>query len=159
METSLVDKQYRRKIFVKALIRFVLAFLSMGVLVFLPAGTFRYWNGWICIGGLMLPMIYAITWLFAKDPQLLEKRINLREKEKEQKWYIKISMIFYLTAYIIPGLDFRFGWSNVPVWLVIISLILMVGGYIMFIIVMMQNRYASRVIELQDEQKVIETGL
>jgi protein-S-isoprenylcysteine O-methyltransferase Ste14 len=90
---------------------------------------------------------------------LLEKRINLNEKEREQKKYVRLSMILFVVAYVIPGLDFRFGWSNVPLWLVLVSLALMITGYILFIVVIIQNRYASRVIEIQHEQKLIDTGL
>jgi len=104
-------------------------------------------------------MIFALIYLIIKDPELLEKRINLKEKEKEQKKYVKLSVLLYIVAYVIPGLDFRFGWSDVPLWLVLVSLVMMLCGYAMFMIVMLQNRYASRVIEIQKEQKLIDTGL
>jgi protein-S-isoprenylcysteine O-methyltransferase Ste14 len=143
----------------KAFVRFLLGFVFISLLIFLSAGTIRFLNGWLFIGGLLLPMIFALTYLIIKDPELLEKRINLREREEEQKKYVKLSILIYVIAYIIPGLDYRFGWSEVPLWLVLVSLVIMLTGYAMFMIVMLQNRYASRVIEIQKEQKLIDTGL
>jgi len=151
--------ELRKKILVKVLIRFFMAFALVGVLIFLPAGTLKYLNGWLFVAGLMFPMTIALIYLIFKDPELLEKRINLKEKEEAQKKYVKFSILLFVIAYIIPGLDYRFGWSTVPSWLVWISLIFMIGGYIMFMFVMLQNRYASRVIEIQNEQKLISTGL
>ena len=148
-----------KHIFIKASIRFFLGFAFIFCLIFLPAGTIRFFNGWLFIAGLLVPMIFALIYLIIKDPELLEKRINLKEKEKEQKKYVKLSVLLYIVAYVIPGLDFRFGWSDVPLWLVLVSLVMMLCGYAMFIIVMLQNRYASRVIEIQKEQKLIDTGL
>ena len=159
MEYTEEIKSQRMQIFIKAIVRFLLGFLFISLLIFIPAGTLRFFNGWIFIAGLLLPMIFALTYLVIKDPELLEKRINLKEKEAEQKKYVKLSILIYVIAYIIPGLDYRFGWSDVPLWLVFGSLALMLTGYVMFIIVMLQNRYASRVIEIQKEQKLIDTGL
>ena len=159
METPAAGREQRRKALFLGLTRFALSFILLLVLIFLPAGTFRYFNGWLFMAGLLIPMIFALTWLIAKDPELLEKRVNLKEKEEEQKRYVKMSLLLFIIAYVIPGLDFRFGWSHVPLWLVIFSLVMMVSGYVMFMVVMMQNRYASRVIEIQQEQKVIDTGL
>lgn len=150
---------FRRTILLKAIIRLFLAFIFIIMVIFIPAGTVRYFNGWLFIAGLLIPMTFALTYLFFKDPELLEKRINLKEKEEEQKKYVKLSFLLFVIANIIPGLDFRFGWSNVPLWLVLVSLAFMISGYIMFIMVMLQNRYASRVIEIQKEQKLIDSGL
>jgi len=143
----------------KVLIRYIIAFIFIGLLIFIPAGTIKFINGWIFIAGLIIPMTFTLIYLMVKDPELLEKRIQLKEKENVQKKYIKLSIMLYIIAYIIPGLDFRYHWSDVPNWLVIISLVVMIFGYVMFIIVMLQNRYASRVIEIQDKQKLIDTGL
>lgn len=159
MENSTNIRSPRKQVFFKALIRFILGFVFIFLLIFLPAGTIQFFNGWLFVAGLLFPMTFALIYLIIKDPEFLEKRINLKEKEKEQKKYVKLSILLYIVAYIIPGLDYRFGWSDVPLWLVIVSLVLMLAGYIMFIIVMLQNRYASRVIEIQKEQKLIDTGL
>lgn len=147
------------KLLVKLLVIFPSAFLFLGLVLFLPAGTIRFVNGWIYIAALMVPMTAFMVWLIIKDPELLEKRINVKERRKAQKKYVLVSMLFFVAAFILPGLDFRFGWSEVPAWLVILSLIFMVTGYAGFIVVMLQNRYASRVIEIQENQKVIDSGL
>jgi protein-S-isoprenylcysteine O-methyltransferase Ste14 len=159
MENPTDYKTTGKSIFIKAFARFFLGFVFVILLIFLPAGTIHFLNGWFFIGGLFLPMIFAFIYLIKNDPELLEKRINLKEKEKEQKKYVKLSVLLYVVAYIIPGLDFRFGWSDVPLWLVLAALVFMLTGYVMFIVVMLQNRYASRVIEIQKEQKLIDTGL
>ena len=152
-------KELRKGILPKVLIRFLSAFAFVGILIFVPAGTIHYFNGWLFVSGILLPMTFALIYFSIKDPELLEKRINLKEKEETQKKFVRFSLFLYVIAYVIPGLDYRFSWSEVPVWLVMVSLVLMIGGYLMFIIVMIQNRYASRIIEIQNEQKLIDKGL
>jgi protein-S-isoprenylcysteine O-methyltransferase Ste14 len=152
-------RAYRRKILPKVLSRFFLGFVILMMLIFVPAGTIDFLNGWLFVAGLLIPMTFALSYLLFKDPELLEKRVNLKEKEEAQKYYVKLSILLYIIGYIIPGLDYRYHWSSVPIWLVLIAFILMIGGYMMFIVVMLQNRYASRVIEIQNEQKLIDTGL
>jgi len=159
MKTDKTNIKSKKKILVKVLVRYILAFVFIGLLIFIPAGTLDYLNGWMFIAGLIVPMTFTLIYLLVKDPELLEKRIKLKEKEDAQKRYIKLSILLYIVAYIIPGLDYRYNWSNVPIWLVIVALVVMIFGYVMFIAVMLQNRYASRVIEIQDNQKLIDTGL
>lgn len=159
MKDSVDLKPTGRRIIWKAFVVFILGFLLISLLIFVPAGTLHFFNGWLFIAGLLVPMTFALFYLLIKDPELLEKRLNMKEKEKEQKKFVKWSRLLFIVAYVIPGLDYRFGWSHVPLWLVMVSLFTMVSGYAMFIIVMMQNTYASRVIEIQNEQKVIDTGL
>ncbi|MRS02332.1 isoprenylcysteine carboxylmethyltransferase family protein [bacterium] len=159
MDTMIPVAEMRRKILPKVLIRFFFGFIFLGLLIFVPAGTMKFFNGWLLIAGLFIPMMFIMCYLFIKDPELLEKRINLKEKEDAQKKYVKLSLVLFVSAYIIPGLDFRYNWSDIPLWIVFIALFVMICGYIMFIIVMLQNRYASRVIEIQDRQKLIDTGL
>lgn len=154
-----MNKNFRKNIFIKVVIRFVFAILFIGVLLFVPAGTFHYFNGWLFMAGLFIPMMIILGYLLLHDPELLEKRMKMKEKEKEQKRYIRISLLLYLAAYVVPGLDYRFHWSEVPLWLVFLSFVIMIGGYFMFIAVMLQNRYASRVVEIQQEQQLIDTGL
>jgi protein-S-isoprenylcysteine O-methyltransferase Ste14 len=149
----------RRRMIVPSLLKFISAFIFIGVLLFVPAGTIHYPNAWIYIAGMMIPMSFVLVFLLEKDPELLEKRLNVKEKETEQKRYVGLSLVLFLITFIIPGFDFRFGWSHVPQWLVIVALILMLTGYGMFIGVILQNRYASRVIEIQKEQKLIDSGL
>ena len=159
MNTINTTNQSGNKLLLKVLTRFLFAFIFIGVLLFIPAGTIKFLNGWLFIGGILLPMTFTLIYFYIKDPELLEKRINMKEREDAQKKYLKLSLILFVVAYIIPGLDFRFHWSDVPMWLVLVALVIMICGYIMFIVVMMQNRYASRVIEIQLEQKLIDTGL
>ena len=149
----------KKSLAVKAIIRFLSALFIIGSILFIPAGTFKYWNGWLFIASIFIPMIVVLTYLLIKDPELLEKRFKTKEKEKEQKFIQKVGIVPTLIGFVLPGFDYRFNWSNVPTWLVIIATILVVSGYILFIIVMRQNSYASRVIEIQQNQKVIDYGL
>ena len=159
MSTAITTTQAGNKLLLKVLIRFLFAFIFIGVLIFVPAGTLKFLNGWLFIVGLIVPMTFTLIFLYKRDPELLEKRMNTKEKEDTQKKYVKFSLLLYIIAYVIPGLDFRLHWSEVPLWLVVVALVIMIGGYVMFIVVMMQNRYASRIIEIQHEQKLIDTGL
>lgn len=159
MNTAVTTNQPGNKLLSKVLIRVFFAIIFIGVLIFVPAGTIRFLNGWLFIGGIFLPMTFTLIYFYIKDPELLEKRMNIKEREDAQKKYLKLSLILFVVAYIIPGLDYRFHWSEVPMWLVVVALVIMICGYIMFIVVMKQNRYASRVIEIQHEQKLIDTGL
>jgi protein-S-isoprenylcysteine O-methyltransferase Ste14 len=159
MDTDSNIKTKREKMIIPSLLKFISAFLIIGVLLFVPAGTLHYPNGWIYIAGMMTPMSFVLVFLLVNDPELLEKRLNVKEKETVQKKYVGLSLVLFLIAFIIPGIDFRFGWSHVPMWLVVLALILMLAGYGMFIGVILQNRYASRVIEIQKEQKLIDNGL
>lgn len=128
------------------------------LIIFLPAGTICWWNGWLYTASLFIPMLFALFYMALKDPELLMKRLQMKEKEKEQKIYYRISLVFFVAAFSMPGLDYRFGWSHVPVWLVMTSLVITVSGYALFLFVMRVNSYASRIIEIQDGQQVIDTG-
>lgn len=133
--------------------------LSMTIfIIFLPAGTICWWNGWLYIASLFIPMLFALVYMLAMAPGLLTKRLQMKEKEKEQKVYYRLSLVFFVAAFSLPGLDYRFGWSRVPMWLVLSSLAVIVTGYAMFLYVMRVNSYASRIIEIQEGQKVIDTG-
>jgi protein-S-isoprenylcysteine O-methyltransferase Ste14 len=147
------------KLIIQVLIRYFLSIVFVGLLLFLPAGSWSFFNAWIFIAALFIPMFAVLIYLAIKDPSLLQKRIKTNETEKAQKVYLIFSIITCFLIFLIPGLDFRFHWSNMPLWLVIISVVIMITGYIMFFLVMVQNSYASRVIEIQDEQKLIDTGL
>ncbi len=149
----------KKSLAVKAIIRFLSGLLITGCFLFIPAGTFNYWNGSLFIGSIFIPMIFVLIYLLIKDPELLEKRFKTKEKEKEQRFIQKIGIAPTIIGFLLPGFDYRFNWSNVPMWLVVIATILVVSGYILFIIVMKQNSYASRVIEIQQNQKVIDYGL
>jgi protein-S-isoprenylcysteine O-methyltransferase Ste14 len=143
----------------KIIIRFGLGIAAVVLIIFIPAGTIGFYNGWIFCLTLFIPMIFFIGYAYVKMPDLLERRTHTKEKEVKQKRFILLTIPLFLAVYIIPGLDFRFGWSRIPYWLVIVSDIVMFSGYIIVIIAMAQNTYASRVIEVAEGQKVIDTGL
>ena len=147
------------KLFFKALVRYLSSLIVIAAMLFLPAGSIKFWNGWLFIAALFLPMLFAWIYLTIKDPELLEKRFKTKEKEKTQKAYVILSIVAFALTFLIPGFDFRYGWSAVPFWLVVLSTVIMFAGYIMFFVVMKQNSYASRVIEIQQGQRVIDTGL
>ncbi len=138
---------------------FFIGAVLVAAVLFVSAGSLRYWNAWLYLAALLIPMLFALSYLLIKDPLLLEKRMRLREKEKRQKRYAVISPVFFVIAFAVPGLDYRYDWSDVPNWLVAVSTVLMVSGYAMFMMAMRQNSYASRVIEIQEDQRLIDTGL
>ena len=155
----LMRSENRSLLIFRALLVYLFFLFFVGLLIFFPAGSLKFWNGWLFIGALYIPMFGVLIYLLVKDPDLLIKRMKTREKEKTQKIYLILSIIVFLVTFIVPGLDFRFNWSNVPLSVVLISTLVMMSGYLIFFIVMKQNTYASRVIEIQDEQKLIDTGL
>ena len=140
------------------LVRVLIAVGALLALLFIPAGTTRYWQAWAWLAVVVIPMLFFGTYLFFRDPGLLERRMRTRETEKPQTLMIKLSLFWFVAAFIIPGLDRRFGWSRVPTEVVWASLLLVFIGYIMIIIVFRENSYASRVVEVTEGQKVIDTG-
>jgi len=125
---------------------------------FLPAGTFAYWEAWVYLTVLLIPMVLVLIYLLRNDPELLERRMRMREKESEQKLIIKISYLYFLLVFLLPGFDKRLGWSNIPVVVVIVADVLVLVSYGMFFLALRENRYASRIIEVEQEQKVISSG-
>lgn len=147
------------KLLISALLKFVLGVILVGILVFLPAWTINYPNGWLFMGILFIPMFIVGIVLFIKSPFLLEKRLNNKEKQKTQQGVVKLSGLMFLGGFIVSSLDFRFGWSKVPVWVVIVAVGLFLIGYVMYAFVLKQNAYLSRTIKVETNQKVISTGL
>ncbi len=147
------------KLLLNALTKFIAGFILIAALLFLPAGTFDYFGGWLFIALLFIPVFIMGVVLFLKAPKLLERRLSNKEKEKTQQGVIKLSGLIFLTGFVLPSLDFRFSWSRVPLWLVITSSVLFLIGYVIFCEVMRENEYLSRTVEVQDGQKVISTGL
>ena len=138
--------------------RYVLGIVVLGLIFFLSAGTIRYWHAWVFLAILFIPMFFVLLYLVKYDPALLERRMRIKEKEVPQKLVIKLSTIPFLAAFLIPGLDYRFGWSSVPFVVIIAADIVVFCGYIFFFLVLRENSYASRVVEVDKEQKVISTG-
>ena len=147
------------KLFFQAIIKFSLGALIIGLLLFVPANTINYWNGWLFMGLLFIPMFIAGIIMMIKSPELLKKRLNAREKENEQKQVILISGLMFLAGFIIAGLNYRYGWTAVPNFVVIISSVIFVIAYIIYAEVLRENTYLSRTIEVQENQKVVDTGL
>ena len=136
-----------------------MGFILVGVLLFLPAWTLRYPGAWLFIALLFIPMLFMGILLFLKAPKLLEKRLNNKEKEKTQRGAIALSGLLFPIGFVLSALDFRFAWSSVPPWLVILASILFLIGYGMYAEVMRENAYLSRTVEVQKNQTVISTGL
>ncbi|MCK9578860.1 MAG: isoprenylcysteine carboxylmethyltransferase family protein [Methanoregula sp.] len=140
------------------LLRLIGGFIVIAALLLIPAGTLWYWQGWLYLGVLFIPMFFVLVFLVRHDPALLVRRMRLREKEAEQKRIITLSTGVFLACIILPGLDFRLGWSQVPVWLVLAADIMVFAGYLIFFITLRENSYASRIIEVENGQQVISTG-
>ena len=147
------------KLFFQAIIKFVLGIIVLGALLFVPAGSIKYWNGWLLMGILFIPMFIAGIVLMIKNPELLKKRLNAKETEKEQKLVILFSSIMFISGFIVAGLNYRYSWFMLPNIVVIISSVLFVIAYILYAEVLRENTYLSRTIEVQENQKVIDTGL
>ncbi len=143
----------------RALIKFLSGLLLLGLLLFIPAGTFLYWNALLLIAALFFPMILVGVVLFVKNPMLLEKRLNTTEKEPAQRLVIMLSAVMFLGGFIIAGLDFRFQWLPVPLGVVIAATVIFLLAYAMHVEVLRENMFLSRTIEVQKGQKVVDTGL
>ena len=147
------------KLFLQAIIKYLCGVLIVGCLLFIPANSFEYWNGWLFMGLLFIPMFIAGIILIIKNPELLKKRLNAKEKENEQKWVLLFSGLMFLSGFIVAGLNYRYKWIEIPNMVIIISSILFIIAYILYVEVLRENTFLSRTIEIQDNQKVIDTGL
>ena len=148
-----------KKLFASAMLKFISGLLLVGLLLFLPAGSFAYWQAWLLIGILFVPMFLAGLVMMAKSPELLRKRLSAKEEQMEQKQVIAFSGLMFLAAFVLAGLNFRFGWLRQPRWLVWAAAVLFLLGYLLYAEVLRENAYLSRTIEVQENQKVIDTGL
>ncbi len=148
-----------KKLFFQAIVKFLLGAIIVGALLFIPAGTFKYWNGWLFMGLLLVPMFIAGIILMIKNPELLRIRLDAKEKEQEQKQVVALSGLMFLSGFIVAGLNFRYQWIEIPNIAVIISSVLFIISYILYAEVLRENTYLSRTIEVQENQKVIDTGL
>lgn len=138
--------------------RFVIAVVALSAMFFLPAGTLRYWEAWVYMAILLVPVFFALRYLLKHDPVFLERRMRTREKEAPQRAIIKLSFLWFFLVFIIPGFDYRFGWSQIPVAVVLVADICVLLGYGIILLVFRENRYASRVVEVMEGQKVISSG-
>jgi protein-S-isoprenylcysteine O-methyltransferase Ste14 len=142
----------------RTLVRFLAGLFLVGCMLFLPAGTLRYWEAWLYMALLFVPVAVVGGVLFIKDPELLERRLRTQEREAPQKKVIAASSLVLLSVYLIPGFDRRYDWSTVSPTLVLLADILVLLGYLLFVLTIKENRYASRVVEVQDNQVAISTG-
>ena len=147
------------KLLIQAIIKYVFGVLIVGGLLFIPANSFEYWNGWLFMGLLFIPMFIAGIVLMIKNPELLRKRLNAKERENEQKWVLLFSGLMFIAGFIVAGLNYRYQWIKMPNAVIIIASILFIIAYILYAEVLRENTYLSRTIEVQENQKVIDTGL
>ena len=147
------------KLLTQALAKVSLGIVLMGLLLFLPAGSFAYWQGWLLMGILFVPMFIAGFVMLSKNPDLLRKRLNAKEEEKEQKTVVALSGLLFIAAFVVAGLNWRFQWCVLPDWAVWVAAVLFLLCYLLYAEVLRENTYLSRTIEVQENQKVIDTGL
>ena len=147
------------KLFIEALTKFLLGFLLVGALIFWPAGSLSFWQGWLLMGVLFVPMFIAGLVMIAKNPGLLRERLDAKEKEKEQKSVVGLSGLLFIASFILAGLNWRFQWLLLPDWAVYAAAAVFVICYLLYAEVLRENTYLSRTIKVQENQKVIDTGL
>ena len=147
------------KLFLSAILKFALGVVLIGALLFLPAGTLHYPQGWLLMGILFIPMFLAGLVMMAKNPALLKSRLNAKEKEREQSLVVKLSGLMFLVGFILAGLSFRFGWLMLPRWVSILGAALFLASYALYAEVLRENTWLSRTIEVQEGQTVVSTGL
>ena len=152
------DDIAKKKSTVNAILRLVIGIPMIGALLFLPAGTFDYWQAWAWLATLFIPMGVSLVYLLKIDPKLLERRTRTKETRPEQQRIIMASVVYLLIIFILPGFDVRNGWSNVPAWLCLAADGIVLVSYILYVFVMKTNTYASRVIEVEQGQQVITNG-
>lgn len=148
-----------KTLFAQAIIKFTLGVFLVGLLIFLPAGTFAYWNGWLFMGILFVPMFLAGIALMLKNPKLLQKRLDAKEEQSEQNIVVKLSGLMFLAGFVMAGLNFRFQWLLLPKSVSIIATGCFLFAYLLYAEVMRENTYLSRTIEIQENQVVVDTGL
>ena len=149
----------KKTLFIQALTKFLVGLLLVGLLLFLPAGTFGYWQAWLFIGILFVPMFIAGIWLMVSSPELLRKRLSAKEEQTEQKWVVGLSSLLFIAMFIVAGLNYRFGWLLMPDWTTYVAACIFLLGYALYAEVMRENVWLSRTVEVQENQQVIDTGL
>lgn len=145
----------RKNILLKILVLYP---LGIGLILFLPAGSLQYWEAWLYVVVLLIPMLITVNYLAIHDPALLERRMRFNEKEEKQKLIVKLFRLPFLLGFLIPGFDYRFSWSEVPVLLVIVANLMVFAGYFLVFLVFRENSFTSRIVEVEKDQKVISTG-
>lgn len=149
----------RPPLIVRIAARAVTSLVVLGALLFMSAGTFRYWHAWLYLATLFVPFCFTLSYFIKTDRAFLERRMQAKEKERTQKLVVMLSSIVFVAAFLIPGLDMRYGWSSVPLVVVICADVVVLAGYLLIIAVFKQNRFASRTVEVATDQVVVTTGL
>jgi protein-S-isoprenylcysteine O-methyltransferase Ste14 len=150
---------FMSSLFTQAILKFFFGVLLVGALIFIPAGTLSFDRGWLLMGVLFIPMLIAGIIMLLRSPELLKKRLNSKEKESAQKGVVAVSGLLFVAGFIVAGLDHRNGWSKVPNWAVVTASVVLLISYALYAEVMRENAYLSRIIEVQKDQKIIDTGL
>ena len=148
-----------KELFIQAISKFVLGVIFIGLILFVSAGTIGFWNGWLFMGILFVPMFFAGIVMMVKNPELLKKRLNAKEKQNEQGVVIKLSGLMFLAGFVVAGLNYRFNWHMLPTGVSIGAAVVFLLSYLLYAEVLRENTYLSRTIEIQENQKVIDTGL
>ncbi len=148
-----------RKLFVQAMTKFLLGVAAVGLLIFLPAGTLRFSQGWLLMGVLFVPMFLAGLFLMARDPDRLRRRLDAREKEMTQRSVLLLSGLMFIAAFLLAGLSFRFGWLRFPYWVSVLGTVLFLLGYGLYALVLKENAYLARTVKVEAGQKLVDTGL
>ena len=147
------------KLFIQAILKFLLGVVLVGALIFLPAGSFNFFGGWLLMGILFIPMFIAGIVMMIKNPGLLKTRLDAKEKQKDQSLVIMLSGLMFIAGFVVAGLGFRFGWFILPKGVAIGASIFFLIAYVLYAEVLRENTYLSRTIEVQENQKIIDTGL
>lgn len=152
-------KLNKTQLIIHATVKLIFGLGIIALLLFLPAGTWHYWNAWLLLALLFIPMICMGVVMLVSSPELLSKRLNNKEKEQTQKHIVALSGVMFITGFLLCGFDYQFGWSHMPVWVVITASLLFLIGYMLYAEVLRENAYLSRTVEVQDDQQLIDTGL
>lgn len=147
------------KLFISALTKFILGAVLVGLMLFLPAGSLQYYDGWLFIGLLFCPMLILGAVLLVKAPELLRKRLDSKEKQTEQKWVVGLLALFFAAGFTVAGLDYRFGWTDMPLWATVTASVVLLISYGLYAEVMRENSYVSRNVTVTEGQRVVDTGL
>ena len=147
------------KLAIKGAVKYLMGLAFVGATLFLPAWSLKFFNAWLFIGLLFIPIFILGVVMLIKAPELLEKRLNVRETDKTQKLVVALAALFFIGGFVVAGLDFRFDWSDVPLWAVIVASVVLLISYVLYAEVMRENAYLSRTVEIQKGQKVVDKGL
>ena len=149
----------RTELAIRGVIRFIAGIVIVAAMLFWPAGSWEYWNAWLLMGVLFIPILILGIVMLIHSPALLRKRLEGKEKDKEQRWVVALSGVMFVASFVVAGLNFKFAWATLPEWVTCVGVAIFLLSYILYAEVMRENAYLSRTIEIQQGQQVIDTGL